>query len=373
MHSMDNTLLKLTVIVPVYKTEPYLRRCVDSILGQTFTDFELILVDDGSPDNCPEICDKYARSDGRVRVVHQKNGGLGYVRKVGVGLANGEYIAFVDSDDWIETEMYEIMYRTAVDNACDMVICDWKCHYLETHTTVAHTQSQTLKENHLYDSTEIRERLLSKVLLEELHGYSWNKLYRSSILKQCNLDRGVGLENAQDWVLNCDYFQKIHRLIYVNKCLYNYAIHPGNAQQGKHKDYLSIILKLYEYRMTYLKEYKMDGMDDIRRSCINRFMDMALFGAFGYEFLFAHTTFHEKLQRISAVVNNAEVRSNLDEYHIYVAKLGMLSRVQWLLFRLRMPLLIYGFVKSFDVARKIKWGLKRCLCRTRILLGGLGG
>jgi len=362
---MDKPPLKLTVIVPVYKTEPYLRRCIDSILAQTLTNFELILVDDGSPDNCPAICDEYAKRDNRIKVLHKENGGLGLVRKVGVDIANGEYIAFVDSDDWIEPEMYEILYRTAVDNTCDMVICDWKCHYLETHTTVAHTQSQTLKENYLYDSGDIQKHLLSKVLLEEIHGYSWNKLYRSNILKQCNLGRGVNLQNMQDWVLNCEYFNRTRRMMYVKECMYNYAIHSGNALQGSHKDYLSIILKIHELRMTFLKEFNMDGRHDVRLGCINRFMKMAFSAAFRYEFLFEHIKFKEKLKRISAVVNNAEVRINLPEYHKSISRQGMLSRVQWILFSLRFPLLIYGFAKSVEMASKIKSGLQRSFNRTR--------
>jgi glycosyltransferase involved in cell wall biosynthesis len=364
MRSMDKTSLKLTVIMPVYKTEPYLRKCIDSILGQTLTDFELILVDDGSPDNCPAICDEYAKADGRIRVIHKENGGQGLARKLALGLAKGEYIGFVDSDDWIEPEMFEVLYRAAVDQSCDMVICDLTYHYLKTHTTVPYTQSQSIRENYLYDSDEIREHILSKVLLEEIHCFTWNKLYRSSILKQCNLDKTVGLQNNQDWVLNCEYFKKIQRMMYLNKCLYNYAVHQDGSLRGKYKDYLSVILRLHELRMTYLKEYNMDGRNDIRRSCIGRFMNMALFAAFDYEFLFMHTTFREKLQSISAVVNHAEVRRNLNEHSSSVARSDIFCRMKWALFRIRMPLLIYGFVKSSNMARRIKQGFRDVFSRT---------
>ncbi len=95
----------VSVIVPVYKVEPYLRRCVDSILAQTFTDFELILVDDGSPDNCGAICDEYAEKDSRVKVIHKKNGGVSSARNMGLDAARGEYIYFCDGDDYIEKEL----------------------------------------------------------------------------------------------------------------------------------------------------------------------------------------------------------------------------------------------------------------------------
>ena len=354
---------KLTLIVPVYKTEPYLRRCVDSILRQTLTDFELILVDDGSPDRCPAICDDYGKADTRVRVVHQENGGLGFVRKVGVSLARGEYLGFVDSDDWIQPEMYDTLCRTATDNACDVVICDWTCHYAATHTAAAFTESHTLKPNHLYERSEIETRLLAKVLLEELHGYSWNRLYRRDLLTQCNLDKGVGLTNMQDWVLNCEYFKKTRRLMYINQRLYHYAIHSGNALQGCHKDYLALILKLHEFRLAYLREYNMDRMPEMIRACMHRFMDMAIFGAFQYEFLFTHTSLQEKLQRISAVVNHAEVRRALAADHASAAGLGMLGKAQRCLFRVRSPLLIYGFAESVDLARRVKRKLRERLAR----------
>ncbi len=101
--------MKLSVIVPVYKVEQYIRECVDSILGQTFTDFELILVDDGSPDKSPDICDAYVKCDSRVKVIHKENGGPANSRNVGLDVAKGEYVAFIDSDDYIGENMFAVM------------------------------------------------------------------------------------------------------------------------------------------------------------------------------------------------------------------------------------------------------------------------
>ena len=113
----------ISVIVPVYNVEPYLRQCVDSILGQTFRDFELILVDDGSPDGCPAICDEYAEKDSRVKVIHKENGGLSSARNAGLDVAAGEYIAFVDSDDWIHPEYLERMLAVIKNIHADMAMC----------------------------------------------------------------------------------------------------------------------------------------------------------------------------------------------------------------------------------------------------------
>jgi glycosyltransferase involved in cell wall biosynthesis len=118
--------VKVSVIVPVYNVEKYLEKCLNSILSQTFNDFECILVDDASPDNCPELCDEYAKIDNRIKIIHNNiNIGSSLSRKVGFDLAGGDYILFVDSDDWIEKDMLEKMYNAAVSYGFDIVCCDF--------------------------------------------------------------------------------------------------------------------------------------------------------------------------------------------------------------------------------------------------------
>lgn len=115
----------LSIIVPVYDVERYLPKCIDSVLAQTFTDFELILVEDGSPDNCPALCDAAATKDARIRVIHQKNGGLSAARNAGLDAARGAWIGFVDSDDYIAPEMYEALYKAVQSTGADLALCDY--------------------------------------------------------------------------------------------------------------------------------------------------------------------------------------------------------------------------------------------------------
>lgn len=114
----------ISVIVPVYNVEPYLRQCIDSILAQTYTDFELILVDDGSPDNCGAICDEYAKQDARIRVIHQENGGLSAARNAGIDAAQGDYLTFIDSDDWVKNSHIENLYMCVKIHSADIAVCD---------------------------------------------------------------------------------------------------------------------------------------------------------------------------------------------------------------------------------------------------------
>lgn len=114
---------KISVIVPVYKTEQYLNRCVQSITDQTYKNLEIILVDDGSPDNCPEMCDQWAKKDERIKVIHKRNGGISSARNAGLDSATGDYIMFADSDDWMEPDMAEFLYRLIVKYDADISRC----------------------------------------------------------------------------------------------------------------------------------------------------------------------------------------------------------------------------------------------------------
>ena len=122
----------ISVIVPVYKVEKYLRECVDSILAQTYTNLEIILVDDGSPDNCGKICDEYAQNDSRIKVIHQENGGLSAARNAGLDIATGKYIGFVDSDDYAELNMFEELHKRIIENNADLSICGVKKFGMES-------------------------------------------------------------------------------------------------------------------------------------------------------------------------------------------------------------------------------------------------
>jgi glycosyltransferase involved in cell wall biosynthesis len=352
-------LLRLSIVVPVYKTERYLHKCIDSILGQTLTDFELILVDDGSPDRCPAICDEYARADRRVRVVHLANGGQGLARQIGVRESTGEYVGFVDSDDWIEPRMYEILCQTAVKWRADLVVCDWIYHDAESRRIAAYTQPESITPNYLYRSVEVQENIRVKILLEEMHCSPCNKLFRRQLLTECDLDRTVGLPNMQDWVLNCEYAKRMQSMIYLDAALYNYLVHSSGSLRGQHKDYLSVILRLHQLRLAYLTEFGFDHRDDLRRKCVQRFLGMALYAAYDYEFLFEGTTPKEKRKRIGAVLNNVEVRRCLAQESSLVVKSSFGQEIRWVLLRMRMPLLIYGFVKTLAIARRATRGLKK--------------
>lgn len=167
----------ISVIVPVYKVEPYLRQCVDNILGQTFRDFELILVDDGSPDCCPVICDEYAEQDSRVKVIHKENGGLSSARNAGLDVAKGDYIAFVDSDDWIHPEyLVQLMNAIQSQNA-DMAVCNIIPSYPPDYT--GWKRKASVLEYEKLTQQQMADRLTEKA--NWFYVVACNKLYRRGI------------------------------------------------------------------------------------------------------------------------------------------------------------------------------------------------
>lgn len=161
--------MKLSIVIPVYRAEATLERCLGSVIGQTFSDFEVILVDDGSPDGCPEMCDEWAGKDSRISVIHKQNGGLSDARNAGIKRATGEYITFVDSDDYLDAETYERVM--AVAEGCDMVEYPIFCHYGD--------RNQQLLKPGEHDYERAEDYWLEGHAYE--HSYACNKVYRREL------------------------------------------------------------------------------------------------------------------------------------------------------------------------------------------------
>lgn len=163
----------VSVIVPVYGVEPFLERCVESIVGQTYKNLQIILVDDGSPDNCPAMCDAWAEKDSRIQVIHKENGGLSDARNAGLAVAKGSYISFVDSDDWLDLRFVEVLLQTAQKNNCQIA----ECGYLVT-------SGDTPKQSKIGNTTVYTPEAAMELHLrdKQFPQVVWNKLYRSEIV-----------------------------------------------------------------------------------------------------------------------------------------------------------------------------------------------
>lgn len=228
---MDTNQPKISVIVPVYKAEVYLHRCVDSLLAQTFPDFEILLVDDGSPDRSGEICDEYARKDKRVRVFHKENGGVSSARQCGMDNARGEYTIHADPDDWVEADMLEELYKKAREEDADMVICDY---YEEKKGKTIYVKQQPSSLDH---ETVLRE------LFQQLHGSCWNKLVKRVCYKEFRVKFPLELSYCEDLFVNSCLVLHNIKIAYLPKAFYHYD-QIVNAESLVHKNTAFILLQM---------------------------------------------------------------------------------------------------------------------------------
>lgn len=180
---------KVSIIVPIYNVEKYLDRCIQSLINQTLKEIEIILVDDGSPDNCPQMCDKYAKEDARVKVVHKQNAGLGYARNSGLEIAIGEYVAFVDSDDYVDITMYEKLYNETINNKYDIVYCGFIVENRDKSTYTENTKDRVLYENK--EIIELCRNMIACNVDEKKERTEsmavWHGIYKREIIDKYNI------------------------------------------------------------------------------------------------------------------------------------------------------------------------------------------
>lgn len=237
----------ISVIVPVYKAESYLHRCIDSILSQTFTDLEVLLIDDGSPDRSGEVCDEYAKKDQRIRVFHKENGGVSSARNTGLDHAKGEWITFVDSDDWISSNMYKDMVEAVV-----------KCPGVE------HIVQGYRKGNRVVSFEDGNIDMASTFrLLNETSGcccgYIWHRLFLRSLIGELRFDESMSF--AEDGVFWFNYVAKIKNVQFISSCGYNYIIDgigPSLTRRFVDEEIIEHVIRQFQKAFSLIKSCNSD-------------------------------------------------------------------------------------------------------------------
>lgn len=229
----SNIQPKLSIIVPIYNVEKYLRRCLDSLVHQSIKEIELILVNDGSPDGSHYICDEYAAKDPRVKIIHKENGGLGYARNSGLEIATGKYVAFVDSDDYVSLDMYEKLYNYAESYKSDVVFCGFKKEVAENKWVdcIDHRNITVFE-----DRDQVRdlglEFIASKPNSIKERNYSmsvWHSIYNLDLIKRNNLlfpsEREVV---SEDLPFQVDIFNHASKVLFVPEVLYFHCLNGAS-------------------------------------------------------------------------------------------------------------------------------------------------
>ena len=213
---------EISIIVPVYQVEKYLNECIDSILAQTFTDFELILVDDGSPDSCPALCDAAAAKDSRIRVIHKPNGGVSSARNAGLDIARGNWLSFIDSDDSVEKTFCEKLYRAATESGAELAACNML--FLEVDGSRSSYQDTPLRNEVIS-----REEAIHRIRLTPLVQAA-TRLHRRDVFADLRFPVG---KNYEDAFTTPEVLEHINSVACVEDVLYHYRLNPEGIMRGK--------------------------------------------------------------------------------------------------------------------------------------------
>lgn len=282
----------ISIIVPVYNAELYLQECIDSILDQTYQNFELILVDDGSADNSLAICESYRIKSDKIVVVHQNNAGVSAARNKGLSLVKGEYFCFVDADDSIESVMIESLYTAIKKNEAELSICGFKC--ISSNVTIE--RKPVAKE--IYKASNIAE-FVAEHYLEWLISSPWGKLYKNIKFPTRNFDTNISL--GEDLKFNIQYFEHIEKIVIINDCLYRYKEVEDSLTKTYKKGNYTAICDIYETTIQYFKRTKM-SIDAINLKNVNYKLFSFCISFMSQNMLQA--SFKESLSFINQICNN---------------------------------------------------------------------
>lgn len=270
---MNNKNIDVSIVVPIYNVEKYLNRCLDSLINQSFKDIEIIALNNGSTDNSLNILKEYAEKDKRIRVIDNDNLGVSEARNIGIREAKGKYIVFVDSDDWIDIDMIEVLYKSIDTNDCDLVMCT----YVREFGDHSKEKVFNLPEENLYVDDEVKDKLLRKLIgplgkelanpeyLDAL-GTVWSKMYKTSILIDKDL-RFVDLNeigSGEDTLFNIFVFNEVSKVILLNKPMYHYWRGNSNSITSRYiPNFVEKRRNYFNYMKDFIKENELGNEYEI--------------------------------------------------------------------------------------------------------------
>ena len=214
-----NMSVAISIIVPIYKVEKTLRKALDSILAQTFTNYELILVNDGSPDNSPAICKEYSAKDPRIKLINKENGGLSSARNAGLAIAEGEYTIFIDPDDYVDAKGLDKLYATAIKENADITICDL---YQEDEYSRKYLQQKP---------TSLESSQVLKDLFHHIGGFTWNKLIRRSLYTELGISYPNNIYGCEDQYVMAQFFKHDLKIAYCPVAFYHYMYNSNSLSR----------------------------------------------------------------------------------------------------------------------------------------------
>lgn len=289
----------ISVIVPIYNVEKYLRACIESILNQTYKSIEIILVDDGSTDFCPEICDEFQKKDNRIKVIHKKNGGLSDARNIGIENSSGLYICFVDSDDFIKTNYVELLYKSIKKNNTKISQCGYTYYDGTAKENINYNNDIVLKKReYFYDN--FTSHIIDNTVV-------WNKMYSKDIFKDLKFNKG---KIHEDEYFTYKAVDKAGKISIIKECLYLYRINETSIMRRKYNYKRLDALEAFREKNIYFKE-KYDS--DLYNCFATYYLDLLLYH-------YKQVTIYLKDKKIKNCIKN-DVRKIYKTFEILNPKL----------------------------------------------------
>lgn len=253
---------KISIVVPVYNVEKDLQRCVESIIKQSYPLWELWLINDGSTDSSADLCEKFAAYDNRIRVIHKENGGVSSARNVGIDNASGDYVIFVDSDDYLEENTLELMLKAAISANADVVLCGFIYRIMSENSTIRNVPQHPF----VGDNDSFLANYFWEVYQKDLINPPWNKLIRRELLQENDLKFNINFSILEDIAFSIQVLEKSSKIVILQEALYNYCFkQQGNLVNKFHQNFFEALLNLDECLRQYFTIEDNTGLDDIRQ------------------------------------------------------------------------------------------------------------
>ena len=293
-------MCKISIVIPIHNTGIFLEKCVESVLGQTLSDIEVILVDDGSTDESGKLCDEFSEKDNRVRVIHKINEGVSIARNVGISQAKGEYVGFVDSDDWLEPEMYFYLYEKAKDTGAEIVMCDAVTVYddgrPEADTITQIDTSRLLKKSDIHPG-----------LLMEIAGSSCRCMYKKGLLERHGIEFPVGLKLSEDRIFNILAMGYGNAIYYIKRAYYNRYVRKGSAVNRYYENMLDIVLDARNRTMQAIDK-AWDGSQEYKSMYENQTAGFAMSAINNVFYKDSNGTIIKKYKSVKSICKNPDIR-----------------------------------------------------------------
>lgn len=298
-------MYKISIVLPVYNAESRIKQCINSILSQTYENYELILIDDGSSDDSGRICDSYASTNSKIKVYHIENNGVSHARNYGIQMAHGDYIMFCDSDDTVDGLWCEHLLNGIINHPGSWVTCG--CSYTDPKTN---QKQKTVVLNERESITLIKKEEYYRVFSAGISGYVWNHIYDLSIIKEHDISFDESTDYAEDALFNVEYLKYCDRICFINEALYNYFVSPDSGLSHKYfADYYDKLKRIY------LKRRELISDEYIPEFCYEYFylFNQSLNNTFDKR---NQQSFIQKLRYNQYVINDKTFKSCIDQMRI---------------------------------------------------------